>query len=416
MLNRITLTFVFLLSFWAYLAPELTVARRLAPLILFAMLVFFKVLSSHSVLKVVGSLFEKDGLLFVLALSFLMLGPSLNSSFDQSLEYWLLTTVCLILARFYMVLVPVREVLEAFFWSGILSVSIFIVLAFADLTQAILGLVRFTAFAFEPNVLAFVLAGYFCVVVWKFATGSWRMKILAVVMGFVSLGIIFFASSRGSLVAIVVGCLFATGMAILGAGKDQRRKFLRWGVLAATLLLAAILLAENLGWTTEAFDFADQVLALSTPDRGLDSGFTGRFDSWSKALRTVSDGTWVLGRGLRSSDSVYPAIDNSFVVILYELGLLPLILIGWRFFSILWRFQKSYFQSTEGRQRQFYLSCSLLMVVFLVNDIVGRFMFALANPYSLLAFLLFVTPTSRLERSPAFFAGDSTLPGHLMEC
>lgn len=36
-----------------------------------------------------------------------------------------------IFARLYMTVVPVREVLEAFFWSGVLSVAIFILLGFA---------------------------------------------------------------------------------------------------------------------------------------------------------------------------------------------------------------------------------------------------------------------------------------------
>ncbi len=416
MVNRITLTFVFFLSFVAYLAPELTVARRFAPLILFAVLVFFRVFCSHSVLRAVKSLVEMDGLLFVVVLPFLMLGPSIDSNFHESVDYWLLTTVCLVLARLYMAVVPVREVLEAFFWSGILSLGVFMVLAFADLTQAVFSLTRFTAFAFEPNVLAFVLAGYFCVLVWKCATSGWYIKIFAGAAGLVCLAIIFFASSRGSLVAIFAGCLVVAGMAFFGAAKDQRRKLLRWGLLTTTLLLATVLVAGNLEWTASGYEFVDQVLSLSTSDRGLDSGLTGRVDKWKEIVRALSDGTWMFGQGLRSSDSMYPPIDNSYLVILYELGLFPLILISWRFLSILKMFQQNYFRAADHRQRQFYLVCSLLLVVFLVNDIVGRFMFALANPYSLLAFLLFAAPTSELALIPVVSPGGSKMPGPPVGC
>ena len=396
MLNRITLTIVFLLSFWAYLGPELTITRRFAPLILFAALAFFKVFCSRSALRAVGTLFYTDGLVFVLLLSVLMVGPSIESSFRKSFEYWLLTTACLLLARLYMALVPLQEVLEAFFWSGILALGLFTTMAFADLTQAVVNLARFSAFAFEPNVLAFVLAGYFCVATWKIATGEWPMKILAGLVGLVSLTIIFFASSRGSIVAILAGGLSVTGIAFWSAGKDQRARYLRWGLILATLIFATFLFAESRGWTARAYDFVDEVLSLSTADRGVDSGFTGRFDKWSETVRTLSDGNWLLGRGLRSSDSMSQPIDNSYLVILYELGLFPFVLITFRFFAILKSFVRSRLYAVDPKKRELYMACTLLMVVFLVNDIVGRFMFALANPYSFLTFLFFAAPTSAL--------------------
>jgi hypothetical protein len=296
-----------------------------------------------------------------------------------------------------MAVVSLQEILEAFFWSGILSLGMFMVMAFADLTQAILSLTRFSAFAFEPNVLAFVLAGYFCAVVWKFMTGGWCRRVFAGLVGFACLAIIFFASSRGSLVAVLVGCLFVAGMKGLGGSKERRQRFLGLGLLTSALLLGVVFAAQSRGWTGDTFNFVDQVLALSTPDRGIDSGFTGRFDKWKETLRALSDGTWLTGRGLRSSDSMYPPIDNSYLVLLYEVGLFPLVLITWRFFGILRRFVRSYFRSTNERQRHFYLAWTLLMVVFLVNDIVGRFMFALANPYSLLAFLIFAAPGAEME-------------------
>jgi O-antigen ligase len=396
MVNRVALTIVFLLSFWAYLAPELTLSRRFAPLILFAVLVFFKVFCSKSALAAMGSLLDTDALLFVFFLSLLTLGPSMASNFDKSMQYWLLISVTLILARLYMAVVPVTEVLEAFFWSGVLCVGTFAALVFSDFVFSVINITRFSAFAFEPNVLAFVLTGYSCVMAWKFIRGGWRMRILTGVVGTISLVIILFASSRGSIVAILSGCATVAGVTIFRAKKEQRRRVLFLGLATSASLLALLLFAEYRGWTADAFDYADQILSLTSADRGIDSGLTGRVDKWNEILHQMSSGNWLLGQGLRSSDSMSPPIDNSYLVILYELGLFPFALIIFRFFTILSRFIRGYLHSMGPRQRGLYLTCTLLMAVFLVNDIVGRFMFALANPYSLFAFLLFAAPNSAI--------------------
>jgi hypothetical protein len=55
-----------------------------------------------------------------------------------------------------------------------------------------------------------------------------------------------------------------------------------------------------------------------------------------------------------------------------------------------------YLQSTNKVQQRFYLACGLLLVVFLVNDIVARYLFSVGNPYSLVALLFFATPTRLL--------------------
>ena len=397
MLNRIALTLVFALSFAAYLAPELTVSRRFAPLILFGILVFLKVLCSNSASSALGSLFDTDALLFVFFLSFLTIGSSMASEFNESIQYWLLTTVILILARLYTAVVPVAEILEAFFWSGVLSVGIFTTLVISDFMLSVINLTRFSAFAFEPNVLAFVLSGYFCVMVWKFLRGGWRMRVLTGTAGTICLAMILFASSRGSIAAILSGCAVVAGIAIFRAKKEQRRRVLFLGLAISASLLALFLFSDSRGWTADAFDYTDQILSLTSSDRGIESGFTGRFDKWNETLGQMSDGSWLLGRGLRSSDSMDPPIDNSYLVILYELGFVPFALITFRFFAILSGFIRAQFHTQDQGRRELYSICSLLMAVFLVNDVVGRFMFALANPFSLFAFLLFAAPTSVLE-------------------
>src|SRR6266403_3101549 len=410
MINRVLLTLVFTLSFLTYLAPELTVSVQLAPLILFAGLVFFQVVCSSSFLRAVGSLFELDAIYFVFFLSIFIIATSVGSAYDKSLTFGAFISLCLILARLYMAVVPIREVLEAYFWSGIVSVAILMALGFGGLMQSLETLERFTPFSFHPNLLAFLLAGYFCVMVWKFITGRWRMKILSGLVGFACLVIIFLAASRGSLVGIVAGLLFVAGMEIVRAKKGQRQKILRFSLLTASLLLGLFLYVQNLEQTHAALSYADEVLQFSDDYRGLGSGLSGRLDRWKEVTRVFSDGTFLIGRGMRYTDlSEATIIDNSYLVILYEVGLIPLILITWRFFGIARRFVGNYFHSLTESQRNFNLACSLLMVTLLVNNIVDRYLFGVGNPYSLVAFLMFATPTGQREHFLKPAEGDAGL-------
>lgn len=414
MLNRILLTLVFTLSFLTYVVPEVTVPVQMAPLILFAGLVFFKVICSNSLLRAVGSLFKLDAIYFVFFLSVFILATSIESTYDKSFTLAGLICICLVLARLYMTVVPIREVLEAYFWSGILCMVIFIAVGFTALMRSIETLERFTPFSFHPNLLAFLLAGYFCVMVWKFISGGWGMKILCGLVGFACLAIIFFAASRGSLVGIFVGLLFIVGMEFVRANKGQRKKILRFSLLGAALLLGLFLYVQNLEGTHTTLSYVDEVLQLSDDYRGYSTGLSGRLVRWEETLRVFTDGTFLIGRGLRYTDlSEATIIDNSYLVILYEVGLVPLVLITWRFFDILRRFIGAYFRAMTQSQRLFALAGSLLLVVFMVTNIVDRYLFGVGNPYSLVAFMLFATPTGHGEHFLETAQGDAGLSRRL---
>jgi hypothetical protein len=296
-----------------------------------------------------------------------------------------------------MAVVPIREVLEAFFWSGVLSVGVFTSLSLTDLIYSMGTLSRFSAFSFHPNLLAFLLAGYFCVMVWKFRTSDRGLKILAGLAGLICLVIIFFASSRGSLVGLIVGCGFMAGMTAFLARRQRRIGHLRLGYLTAALLIGIALFIQYFELVRVSYAYVAQVLDFSSDYRGIRTGLTGRVDNWKATLSVFDDGTWLVGRGIRSSDSMgWRMIDNSYLVILYEMGLLPVLLITWRYLSISRGFFRGYFLAVSETQRHFYLACGQLMVVFLVNNIVARYLFAVGNPYSLLAVFLFAAPTSQI--------------------
>lgn len=380
------------------MTEDLSLSIQLVPLALFAILVFFKAICSKPLIETVGSLFEFDGLVYILFVSVLTIAPSLASPIDTSFEAALVISVCLILARLYMAVVPVQEVFEAFFWSGILSIAILVLVGFGAFMQSLQTLARFTLFSFHPNLLAFLLAGYFCAMVWKFLVGNWQMKVLTGMVGFIDLVVIFFASSRGSIVGILAGVVFIVGLAMAAAEKKTRKRIIRSVSLAVGLLLCLVLFFQSRAWVQDSFTFVDKVLQLTQDQRGVDSGFSGRFDKWTMTLRMLSDGSWLFGHGIRSSDAMEDnLIDNSYLVMLYEAGLLTLLLVTWRYLIVLRSIVHDFFRCRDRINRICYLCLALMLITFLVNNIVARFLLSVGNPYSLLAVLLFATPTRLLD-------------------
>ena len=201
-LGQIALCLVFTLSFATYMAPNLSVSLQLAPLALFAALVFFKVLWSDSLLTALAGFFETDGLLYLIFLSALMLESSLGSKLNESFQFALLLSSCLLLARVYMAVVSIKEVLEAFYWSALLSILIFLPLSFETLMQSITTFSRLIPLNFHPNLLALQLSGYLCVLIWKFISGGWPTKTLCGLAGLVCIAGILLASSRGAIVGV----------------------------------------------------------------------------------------------------------------------------------------------------------------------------------------------------------------------
>jgi O-antigen ligase len=421
MLNRITLAAIFTLSFATYLFGELSVSVQILPLALFAILVCVRVFLSASDLNIaLRSLFTMESLVFVFLLCLFMAGPSFESALDVSAGYWALFAVVLIFARIYMAVVPLEEVLEAFFWSGVVSVGIFLPLSFVSLLESIHTLERFSPFSLHPNLLGFMMTGYFCSMVWKVITGRVLIRVIAAIVGAVCGMMIFLASSRGSLVAIIVACLFAVAMAMLRARRLGRFKLGRVVFISAFIVITSLVLIRYSLSASPAGDYIDNVLRLTSSDRGLSSGLTGRTERWEIVLGVFADGTWLTGRGLRFTEVANREIDNSYLVILYELGLVPALLITWRFVRILVYFGSAYLTATDDKQKQINFAVFLLITASLVNNIVDRYLFGVGNPYSLIGLLFFAAhlPSStRYWLSPARIRPTShsagVLPGEV---
>lgn len=396
--NLVGLTVVFTLSFVSYMQDSISNLVQLVPLLLFAAIVVVNLFTSGSAAESVAHLFDGDGLLFVIFIAVLIVAISLASESDTSMEAAFVVAAILLLSRLYMALVPIERVLEAFFWSGVLSIALFLSAGFSSFLHSMQTLERLSPFSFHPNLLGFFAAGYFCATIWKFLQSGWRMRLLSGVVGSACLLIIFFASSRGSLIGVLLGCCTTTVAASIRAWIEGRFRFSGRGLAIVGVLLVIIGTSYQSETFQELFHFTDQALAITDSNRGVGSGFTGRAEKWKETLGSLTDGSWLVGKGIRSSDTLgEEQIDNSYVVILYELGPVCLVLILFRFLDVSRRLFQAYVNSTDEHSRSCYLASMLIIVTFLANNFVARYLFSVGNSFSLICLFLFVTPTSRIS-------------------
>ncbi|MBV9144319.1 MAG: O-antigen ligase family protein [Acidobacteria bacterium] len=267
-------------------------------------------------------------------------------------------------------------------------------LSFSSLLESMNTFSRFSPFSFHPNLLGFLAGGYFCAMLWKFIASGWRLRVLCGITALICLVVVFFASARGSIAGIVFGCCVVLLLEFMRAQRKQRIRLCWYAGISVGVVLTIIIAFHKSEWMQNSSDFVDRVLELTDNYRGVGTGFTGRFDKWSATLKLLSNGNWLVGQGIRSSDLMPDnLIDNSYLVILYEIGLIPLVLIVWRFVDVTRRVGRLYQESVQDEQRVLYLAYVLLMTTFLVNNIVARYLFSVGNAYSLFCLFLFAAPT-----------------------
>jgi len=347
-----------------------------------------------------GSLWGGEGSAVVWLLPIFTLLPSLFSSYGRSFQYWILDSAVLILCRLYGARVPLRDVVEGLFWSGVLVIASVLFFAGELLLDAINTLSRFVAFGFHPNTLAFILGTFYPVALWQLIAGRLFKKILAGFCALACLLIIFLASSRGSLVAVLASSVIA------GALYCIHKK--RFKLLFVTPVLLCFLIGISLNGSAldTVWQWMDQILQLSSGDRGIGSGFSGRLEEWRATWVLLLRGIWIYGNGARSSDAFPFPVDNGYLVLLYDLGIVPFCLVVGRFIRILARAFRNYVQTGASID----LILFFLLLSFLLNNLTARFLFGVGNTSSLFAILLLASPWATL--SAARLMPSRPLPGN----
>jgi O-antigen ligase len=142
--------------------------------------------------------------------------------------------------------------------------------------------------------------------------------------------------------------------------------------------------------------FLIDFLSLNTSQRGLKSGLSGRTAIWQIAFRVLrAHDRWLFGFGYRAGDRMVGTIDNGYVQLLFESGLIGggLVLGSMlRAFFLLWKVSKL---RENNAWTRYYAMLWSLMIVYFLNNISTRYLFSFGSPFSIC--ILFLMAASRPE-------------------
>jgi hypothetical protein len=380
-LNVLFIAIVFIFSFLTYFTEDLDPRIQAVPIVVFAFFVALQLMFPRK-WRNKASIFAGEGTAVLWLVPVFSLGGSLASTYDKSIWYWTLDAFVLVSARLFAGRVSLREILDGFYWSGVICVGLLLAVTGDALIQAIETLERFTELGFHPNTLAFILIGFLAVAIWQVFVGPAYKKILGAITALACSFVIFYASSRGSLVAILVSAGATVTIICI------RRRRLDLLLICLGFSICIFWLAAKSNAFDGIYDYIDRVLELSIGGRAMGSGMSGRVDEWSKTWSLLSHGSWFYGNGVRASDNLLFPVDNSFLVLLYDLGVIPSILIVGRLGIISWKFLRGY-QSTGG---DIEIVSLFMILAFTINNFTARYLFGVGNPFSLLMILYLVSP------------------------
>jgi hypothetical protein len=322
------------------------------------------------------------------------IAPAASGKFEPAL-FGVLLCATLLAVRVLMTVMDLDELFRCIMLASVVAIGALIASAGPELIAAIESRVRFNVFSFHPNLLAFTLVGFIVSHLWASMRYP-RARLLFVAAAVVSGIVIFYASSRGSISGILVGgavllvCRWVRSL-------RSRERLSRTG---ATLLLCGVLVATGLfvlrsmkpNAVDVVWDYTDQILRLSSVDRGFDSGLTGRVSNWSETIDSLGDGTWLYGNGWRSpsDEELGFAIDNGFLTLVYDCGIVAGVAILGKFCYVLVLMLARFLTAADRNSARVWSTCLFGLTAFLTCNVVARYLLGIGNPFSLmgLVFLL----------------------------
>ncbi|WP_191300847.1 hypothetical protein [Deinococcus indicus] len=292
-------------------------------------------------------------------------------------------------------------VLRAFGWAGVICTGITLAY-FASQPALVIGALQGVRppmpLGFHPNTLGFLLVGFALGQPWFERQTRWRFAI-SVGTALSAFALINIVSSRASLAGLLGGALV---LAALRSGASARAILRPWVIIAAGLL-------GTLGWTLATAEATQEraasiaaaavdLLQLNNEGRGVGTGLSGRGQIWESLGAELGHGAWVAGVGYRvTADSI--AIDNSYLVLAYEMGIVPTVLIVGKFLLLLALAAIAYARAPASA-RGLYGVIVALIVAHLINNYAARYLIAVGNPFSLMMLFILVMPASALGALP----------------
>jgi len=309
---------------------------------------------------------------------------SLYSGSSYSIQYGLLFILLFFSARLIILQLGFLAIVRCYIYSGLCSVVVILIGGHKQLAQYSAGGSRFSGgVGVHPNLLGFSLASYFFLFValaLDLKSGLRRFVMALAIL--LTLVLLFTTGSRGSLAAVLFALILMTlRFSVLNPVLRHIRLSLYQVIFALGATLFTVYYVTRGNRIAQAGKFIVKALALNDEQRGLHSGFSGRTKFWELALHELSGLQWIFGFGFRSANVV---IDNGYLTVLFENGLalgIVILLCLLRIGYWLWKDTSVPTLSGWWRYRVALLS---LLIVFLLNNFVARYLFSFGNQFSLL--------------------------------
>jgi O-antigen ligase len=329
---------------------------------------------------------------------FALIGAAAQND-PQSAEHAVLFLIIWMSAVVFATSVRLEQVTRSFAYAGAIVILGF---ALVDHTKiaaslAVTGIGADTLeryggpFDTHPNLIGHVVGCFVVALFWQARAERLAAKVIfyaAIIAGFI---LTIAASSRGGLFA-------ASGTILCVIGWQRiRSPFALVGIL---LFVSGIVLGAMVIFPS-TLERLDVLLDLSGAHRGLSTGLSGRTALWQKLLDQfgTSNEPYIWGAGFRSAwlDNLTDAIDNGYLTVAAELGVIGL---------ALWLLQLARAAVSAQRELRFtgrteYLIALSVIVFFLAESVVARYLLALGNAPSILLILVAaMLPSIRASMRP----------------
>ena len=383
------LTVTFCTSFFAYQPTEVSAAileLSLCPLAAAAALIWARAIGRGEFLAGITPM----ELPRLVAVPIIPIVVSARSGDTYGLLYGLVVICCVILARLLWNEMALAEVYaavvrSAWFWVGALCFT-----GYESVSSAVQTGARLDISGFHPNTIGFTFAGFAPFLLLTITRSAPVRSLISAVTFVIAVSLIVLASSRGSIVAAVVGLSVVGALSLAWACKGRpTRTYLL--IMSGTVVILALLVGIGAGTIHNAVDWTKDVLAWDDPYRGMDTGVSGRFEIWGTAVSLLRNGAWLTGQGYRTGMKLVGAeIDNGFLTVWFEMGIFGLVVVGLRYARVWTSAIRCFWGATRFNQEALCLAG--FMTIFLVNNVFARYLFGIGNPISVLALLLYAGP------------------------
>lgn len=343
---------------------------------------------------------------FVVFALLVPVGPSLvaaSSGKWNAVIYAFLMTITLAACQMTLGAITYHRLLRAFSKAGAVAILLFAVVNWHIVVHAAASGARLLPPHAQPNAIGFIFAGFAMALLWRSVDRGthWIFRVGYSCVAAVAIALIFFAQSRASLLAVGCGAAFSIG--VMGIRVIRRRKLATRGLLVIVMLVIIgipSLLIVRPSYVNRVVAYTVKVLHLESHYRGIGTGLSGRIPRWETTVATVqSEGLWIFGAGYRtSSEELGFSVDNGYLTILYEAGLVGLLAVLLQLFW-LFRSSASYYLRGYAGVDAVMLTVFALLTTFIVNNGFDRYLFGIGNPFSLLGLLFLLTDKEVLGRA-----------------